>query len=117
MVCRYLCSLNSQRFSDTAPSHSQLSSRGNFQGAAGWSNGYAHMGLNSLSRNYQGEVWLGEGIFKYKVCYYFGMSIDFERDNFLVRDENTLGCLLIYRKPGGAQLNPPEDKIACPLIR
>jgi len=85
--------------------------------AAGWSNGYAHMGLNSLSRNYQGEVGLAEGVFKYNVCYYFGMSIDFERDNFLVRDENTLGCLLIYRKPGGALLNPPEDKIACPLIR
>jgi hypothetical protein len=88
MVCRYLCSLNSQRFSDTALSHSQLSSRGNFQGAAGWSNGNAHMGLNSLSRNYQGEVELGEGVFK-----------------------------RIYRKPGGAQLKPPEDEIACPGIR
>jgi hypothetical protein len=63
------------------------------------------------------KSWLAEGVFKYNVCYYFGMSIDLERDNFLVRDENTLGCLLIYRKPGGAQLNPPEDKIACPLIR
>jgi hypothetical protein len=51
-------------------------------GAAGWSNGYAHMGLNSFSRNEQGQVELGNGVFKY-----------------------------IYRKPGGSQLKPPEDEI------
>jgi hypothetical protein len=51
-------------------------------GAAGWSNGYAHMGLSSLSRNEQGEVDLGDGPFRY-----------------------------IYRNPGGSQLKPPADEI------
>ncbi len=50
--------------------------------AAGWTNGYAHMGLNSLAPNEQGEVQLGYGVFKY-----------------------------IYRNPVGAQLKPPEDEI------
>jgi hypothetical protein len=51
-------------------------------GSAGWTNGYAHMGLVSLSRNQQGEVELGEGPFKY-----------------------------IYRTPGKAQLQPPADAV------
>ena len=51
-------------------------------GSAGWTNGYAHMGLSSLSRDVQGQIELGDGPFKY-----------------------------IYRTPGKAQLQPPADAV------